>query len=136
AAVHNGWEIPADFDRTFEKMLELLAAVSQNGPPQGFGDDDGGRVFNPRRNRAEHLTDPLAVGAVIFQRDGIKAAASLTEEAGWLLGEQAVSVLCEPPRITRDWRSKSFEASGIYVMESAQPCPQQMVIDAGSQGTG
>jgi hypothetical protein len=136
AATYNGWKIPADFDRILEKMLEVLAAVSQAGPPQDFGDDDGGRVFNPRRNRAEHLTDPLAVGAVIFQRDKIKAAAALTEEAVWLLGEDAVSILCKARHAPRDLHSKSFEASGIYLMASSQPCPQQMVIDAGPQGTG
>ena len=136
AAVHNGWNIPADFDRILEKMLGVLAAVSQAGPPQGFGDDDGGRVFNPRRNRAEHLTDPLAIGATIFQRDEIKTAATLTEEAVWLLGEQAASILRKAPHAARDLDSKRFEASGIYLMASSQPCPQQMVIDAGPQGTG
>src|SRR3989475_1586735 len=129
AATQNGWKIPAQFDRILEKMLGVLAAVSQTGPPHGFGDDDGGRVFNPRRNRAEHLTDPLAIGAIIFQRNEIKAAATLTEEAIWLLGERAVSVLCEAPRKPQDLRSRSFEASGIYLMASSQPCPQQMVID-------
>jgi Heparinase II/III-like protein/Heparinase II/III N-terminus len=134
AAAHNGWNIPADFDRTLEKMLGVLAAISQAGPPQGFGDDDGGRVFNPRRNRAEHLTDPLAIGAVIFQQDEIKAAATLTEEAVWLLGERAVSLLCEPH--PRDLGSNHFEASGIYVMAGSKSSPLRMVIDAGPQGTG
>jgi hypothetical protein len=136
AAVHNGWNTPADFDRILEKMLGVLAAVSQAGPPQDFGDDDGGRVFNPRRNRAEHLTDPLAIGATIFQRDEIKTAATLTEEAVWLLGEQAASTLCRKPHPPPQLQSKSFKASGIYLMASSQPCSQQIVIDAGPQGTG
>ena len=135
-AIHSGWKIPSHFDHILEKMLAVLAAVSQAGPPQGSGDDDGGRVFNPRCNLAEHLIDPLAVGATIFQRDEIKAAAALTEEAVWLLGEQAVSVLCGAPPAPRHLQSRSFEAAGIYVMASSQPCPQQMVIDAGPQGTG
>ena len=136
AATHNGWKIPADFDHILKKMLEVLAALSQIGPAQGFGDDDGGRVFNPRRNRAEHLADPLAIGAIIFQRDEITTTAALTEEAVWLLGEPSVSILCKAPHATRDLRSKSFKASGIYLMASSQPAPQQMVIDAGPQGTG
>ncbi len=136
AATHNGWNIPSHFDHILEKMLVALAAVSQAGPPQSSGDDDGGRVFNPRRNLAEHLTDPLAVGATIFQRDEIKAAAALTEEAVWLLGEQAISVLCETTGNPRQLHSKSFDAAGIYVMASSQPVPQQLVIDAGPQGTG
>ena len=135
-AIRNGWKIPSHFDHVLEKMLAVLAAVSQAGPAQSSGDDDGGRVFNPRRNLAEHLTDPLAVGATIFQRDEIKAAAALTEEAVWLLGEQAAAVLLETPRQPRHLQSKSFEAAGIYIMTSSQPVPQQLVIDAGPQGTG
>jgi hypothetical protein len=46
-------------------MLDVVAALAQAGPAEGFGDDDGGRLWNPRRNRTEQMTDPLALGAVI-----------------------------------------------------------------------
>ena len=62
-ASRNGVEIPSGFDLVLRKMLAVIQALAQAGPPDGFGDDDGGRVFNSIRNRAEHMTDPLAIGA-------------------------------------------------------------------------
>ncbi len=129
-------QVPADFDRTLNRMLDVLAAISQAGPAEGFGDDDGGRVFNPRRNRSEHMTDPLALGAILFQREDLKSTASLTEEAIWLFGDEAVSFFDKPPGIDREIEIKSFAHGGIYVMASGQRIPQQMVIDAGRQGAG
>jgi hypothetical protein len=134
-AVRNQREIPPSFDATLGRMLDVLKAVSQTGPPLSFGDDDGGRVFSPRRDRPEHLRDPLALGAVIFQREDLRAAATLTEEAVWLCGEGAISYLEGQPSVPKP-EPKSFAAGGIYVMASSERCAQQMVIDAGPQGTG
>jgi hypothetical protein len=135
-ATRNQREIPASFDATLGRMLDVVQAVSQTGPPLSFGDDDGGRVFDPRRNRPEHLRDPLAIGAVIFQRDDLRAAATLTEEAVWLCGEPAISDLKNRPSLRHKAEPKSFAAGGVYVMASSESCAQQMVIDAGPQGTG
>src|ERR1700680_53754 len=135
-AARTAIQVSADFDRTLNKMLDLLSAISQAGPAEGFGDDDGGRVFNPRRNRSEHMTDPLASGAILFQREDLKPAASLTEEAIWLYGDQAISFFDKPSSVGRKGETKSFHEGGIYVMASGQKLPQQMVIDAGPQGTG
>jgi hypothetical protein len=135
-ALRNGLKIPGEFDCVLRKMLDVLQAVSQTGPPHGFGDDDGGRVFNPRRNRAEHMTDPLAIGALALGRDDLTAAEPLTEEAVWLLGKQAISTFRGRPDIPKDLRPVSFEAGGIYVMATSEVSPQMMVIDAGPQGTG
>ncbi|HEX4424302.1 MAG TPA: alginate lyase family protein [Terriglobales bacterium] len=136
-AARNGMEIPASFDRVLGRMLDVLRAVSQTGAPDSFGDDDGGRLFNPRRNRAEHLTDPLAIGAVMFQRGELKPAANLTEESIWLFGERAVAFLKQDDQSSRSKiESVSFPAGGIYVMASSGESEQQMVIDAGPQGIG
>ena len=132
-AACNGTVIPAEFDTVIEKMLDVVEALSQAGPTEGFGDDDGGRLFNSRRNRPEHMTDPLALGAAIFGKERITAATTLTEEAIWLFGEHAVELFAKA-RGPRDIRSKNFD--GIYVLAGADPCPQQMMIDAGPQGTG
>jgi hypothetical protein len=141
-ATRNGMEIPRSLDQTLTKMLDVLRAVSQTGPPDGFGDDDGGRVFNPRRNRAEHLTDPLAIGAVMFKNDKWKTCAHLTEESLWLFGQDALSFLGENESQSRpQLTSASFPAGGIYVLASSaqnelQMNEQQMVVDAGPQGIG
>ena len=134
-AFRNQIEIPKTFDTTLGKMLNVLQALSQAGPAESFGDDDGGRVFNPRRNRSEHLTDPLAIGAILFGREDLKTSASLTEEALWLYGERAASFFVENSCRPRP-KTACFEASGIYVMASSENCRHQMVIDAGPMGAG
>jgi len=133
-AQHAGLTPPPDFDAVIEKMLELLEALSQASSPIGFGDDDGGRVFNPRRNRPAHMSDPLALGALLYGREHIRSAAPLTEEAIWLFGDKARQ-LSQPPG-PRLIRSRAFEASGIYVLAGEAPGREQMVVDAGPQGTG
>jgi len=136
-AACNQIPIPASFDRTVEKMLEILLALGQGGPPPRFGDDDGGRVFNPKRNRAEHLLDPLATGAAIFRRADFKAiAGSLREETLWLLGAEGLAQFENLPRVQPSMRSLRFESSGICVLASSDPAQQQLVVDAGPHGTG
>src|SRR6266849_5620441 len=88
-AAKNGLDIPTEYDSTLGRMLSVVQTLAQAGPPEGFGDDDGGRVFDPRRNRTEHMTDPLAVGTLLYGREDLSAA-RLTEESIWLFGQQAV----------------------------------------------
>ena len=136
-AARNGMEIPAAYDAVLGRMLDVLAALAQAGPAEGFGDDDGGRLWNPRRNRTEQMTDPLAAGAVIYSREF--SAARLTEEAIWLFGNQAVEKLCSATSITRSIpaaRSIAFPDGGIYVLADSQPYAQVMAVDAGPQGVG
>ena len=93
-------------------MLDVVQALSASGPPEGFGDDDGGRLFNPRRNRVEHMTDPLALGAITYDCEPY-AAASLTEEAIWLFGDKAIQKLksAEPPAVSH--------ISGVHMREAS-----------------
>jgi hypothetical protein len=126
--------IPEQFDNVLKKMLDVIQALSEVGPAEGFGDDDGGRVFNPRRNQVEHMTDPLALGAILYGRDEY-AAAHLTEEAIWLFGDEAIKVLGEPRRPLAV-PSKAFTSGGTYLINDHEPCPQQLMTDAGPQGTG
>ena len=133
-AARLGLSVPAEYDAVIERMLDVVESLCQAGPAEGFGDDDGGRVFNPRRDRTEHMTDPLALGASLYRREHIRSAAPLTEEAVWLLGEDAAGLAVKDTQ--RLLASKAFEAGGIYVMATASPVPQQMMIDAGPQGVG
>ena len=133
-AGRNGIPIPETFDNVLTKMLEVLQALSEAGAVEGFGDDDGGRVFNPRRNRVEHMTDPLAIGAVEYQRADWSATAGLTEEGIWLFGESAMVFGGQPSRTPLS--SMAFELGGIYLIADGKPFPQRMMIDAGPQGTG
>jgi hypothetical protein len=136
-AARNGMEIPAAYDAALVRMLDVVAALAQAGPAEGFGDDDGGRLWNPRRNRTEQMTDPLAVGAVIYSREF--SAARLTEESIWLFGNQAVEKLARAHSSTEESpaaRSFAFPAGGLYVLADSEPYAQAMVMDAGPQGQG
>ena len=136
-AARDGMEIPSAYDTVLRRMLDVVAALAQAGPAEGFGDDDGGRLWNPRRNRTEQMTDPLALGAVMYARDF--SAARLTEEAIWLFGNQAVEKLSHvntTPKATPDARSLALPDGGLYVLADSQPYAQGMVVDAGPQGVG
>jgi hypothetical protein len=134
-ATRNGIGIPSAFDLTLRRMLSVIRALAQAGAPDGFGDDDGGRVFNARRNRAEHMTDPLVIGEELFPDDRLRSSATLTEESIWLLGESALASGAEPTNSRATPKSQSFRDGGLYIAETTEPFPQQMVIDAGPQGT-
>lgn len=138
----NDMPVPEAYDEVLLTMLNLVEALAQAGPAEGFGDDDGGRLFNPRRNHTEHMTDPLALGAVVYSRDDL-AAAQLTEESIWLFGERAVAQLA-PTRAERTTNSAgilktssaAFPDGGVYILADSVPCRQTMMIDAGPQGAG
>jgi hypothetical protein len=132
-AARNGMEIPPAYDAVLGRMLDAVAALAQAGLAEGFGDDDGGRVWNPRRNRTEQMTDPLALGAVMYSRKF--SPPRLTEEAIWLFGNQAVEELSKAPTSPAA-RSLAFPDGGLYVLADSQPYAQAMVVDAGPQGVG
>ncbi len=134
-AFQNEMEIPASYDAVLGRMLDVVEALAQAGPAEGFGDDDGGRLWNPRRNRTEYMSDPLAVGAVMYSRPF--GASRLTEEAIWLFGNRAIERLpLEPSAANKAMQSSAFPQGGIYVLADSQPYPQTMAVDAGPQGVG
>ncbi|MGH9345338.1 MAG: alginate lyase family protein, partial [Terriglobia bacterium] len=160
-AARNGIAIPSEFDRTIERMLELLAGISQAGVAPRFGDDDGGRVFDPQRNRGEHLLDPLSTGAAVYNRAGLKAASGgFKEETLWLLGLEGARQFDALPAPPAPAVSRAFRSSGLYMQAGTVPPAAlpggtaeasmagpplqdatarnryQLVIDAGPQGTG
>jgi hypothetical protein len=136
-AARNGIGVPPPYDAVLGRMLDVVAALAQAGPAEGFGDDDGGRLFNPRRNQTEQMTDPLAMGAVMYAREF--PAAQLTEEAIWLFGNEAIEKLAPnrsgaPSHPTA--QSVAFPDGGIYILAASQPFAQVMAVDAGPQGVG
>src|ERR1700674_4960462 len=140
-ATLNRIEIPPAYDAVLGRMLDVVAALALAGPAEGFGDDDGGRLWNPRRNQTEQMTDPLALGAVTYSRDF--SAARLTEEGIWLFGNQALERLSSEHSISLSGTQESPAAhslalpdGGLYVLADSQPYAQAMVVDGGPQGTG
>ena len=97
-AERNGKPFPGSYDAVMQKMVQHLACLCQAGPPPRFGDDDGGRVFDGRRNQARHLSDPLAIGAALYRRGDFKQpGVQATEEMVWLLGEEGLSAFYKTP---------------------------------------
>ena len=138
-AAQNQIAIPDEFDQTLQRMLAALALLSRAGVPPMFGDDDGGRLFDPRRRRAEHMLDPLATGAILYGREDFKFAAGPPcgvpcEETIWLLGAKALSDFDSLSARSAS-RSTALPDSGFYLMADVE-CRQQLVMDAGPLGAG
>jgi hypothetical protein len=130
----NQVEVPKEFDRMLERMLDGLAILSRGGLVPAIGDDDGGRLFDPARNRMSFMTDPLATGAVLFARGDFKElAGGPREETLWLLGESGIQEFERIPARPVPDSSAAFRASGLYVM-CGDDRKWQAVIDAGLQG--
>jgi len=132
-AACNSIAMPDNFDAILGRMLEVVQVLCRNGAPEGFGDDDGGRVFNPRRNRADNMSDPLALGALLESDDEVQRP--LTEEAIWMFGERATKPRSESSDAEEATSSVAFADGGLYVMASDSD-DSQMLVDAGPQGHG
>ena len=128
--------ISAEFDQILQGMLNALALLGRAGSVPSIGDDDGGRIFDPRRNRAEHMLDPLAAGAVLYRRGDFKAVASgPREETLWLLGIKGLREFRSLASAKPLASSTALGESGFYLMAD-EKCGQQLQIDAGPLGAG
>ena len=133
-AALNDMPFPPDYQHRLEQMLDAIVLLCRAGTPPRWGDDDGGRVFDAQRNRAEHLSDPLATGAVLFGRGDFKfLAGGLREETLWLFGEKGASEFDRLEAKQPAMSSAALPETGMYVMSCADG-KLQAVIDAGPQG--
>ena len=127
----NGMNLPPAFEQTLERMMNALFSVGKAGPPPRFGDDDGGRVFDPGRNHDEHLLDPLATGAILFGRGDFKSVTrDLPEETIWLVGEAGVAEWDRLEPKPESVHSESLRDSGIFVL-GATASRAQLIIKGG-----
>jgi hypothetical protein len=131
----NNVPIPKRLEETVERMLNALMLLGSSGQPPHLGDDDGGRLFDPQRNRGEHLMDPLAAGAILFQREDFKAAAGeLREETLWLLGAEGVHQWDELEAALPSRESVALKDAGIYLL-TGKSSSTQLVMHVGAQET-
>ncbi len=135
-AAINEVPIPPEFDETIVKMLDALCLLCRAGVPPTIGDDDGGRLFDPRRNRVEHLLDPLGTGAILLARGDFKfLSGPMREETFWLLGAGGLREFEGLKSSAPSADSAALKDSGLYLMADAET-GQQLVINAGSHGPG
>ena len=133
-AMNNGVALPQDFEQKIQRMLDALLQLGHTGSVPRFGDDDGGRLFDGRRNRTEHLLDPLATGAILFGRGDFKTAAhGLREETLWLLGTAGAAEFDRLEAKELERRSSALPNTGVYVMSDPQV---ETTLDAGPLGAG
>ncbi|HEY3618348.1 MAG TPA: alginate lyase family protein [Candidatus Sulfotelmatobacter sp.] len=133
-AARNGFVIPESYDSTLRLMTEGLLSIGAAGEAPRFGDDDGGRLFDGRRNHAEHMLDPIAAAAIVYGRGDWKASADeVCEETIWLLGVDGVRSFDQLAVVHQVPRSRAFTTSGYYTMASASG---MAVVDAGPHGWG
>jgi hypothetical protein len=91
-ATLNSVAIPVELERKLEQMSDASLLLCTGGAAPMFGDDDGGRVFDPARNLAEYFSDSLVLAAMLFNREDFRSLVrNPTEESIWLLGTDGVS---------------------------------------------
>ena len=135
-AALNGVPISSGFDRILQRMLNALSLLGRAGVQPMIGDDDGGRVFDARRDRAEHMLDPLATGAVLYRRGDFKfVARGPREETLWLLGSKGLAEWDSLPSAAPPAGSTALLDSGLFLMAD-EKLGQQLLIDAGPLGSG
>ena len=133
-AALNAVTIPADYDVALIKMLDALSLLGRAGLVPSMGDDDGGRLFDGRRNRAEYLLDPLSTGAVLFERGDFKfISGACREESLWLLGISGFAAFEQLQSAPPSDKSVALRESGLFLMADAE-IGQQLLLDAGPQG--
>jgi len=132
-AERNNIEIPSQLDSTLVRMLEALAKLSACGPPPRFGDDDGGRLFDGRRNQPDHLLDPLVLGSALFRRADWKTLQPhTTEETIWLLGVEAAKAFDAVPSLKELSVSTALTSARIFIMRDS--ADSMLSVDGGEQG--
>jgi hypothetical protein len=135
-ATRNCQQFPGAYDDVMKRMLEHLSVLCQAGPPPRLGDDDGGRVFDGRRNEAEHLRDPLAIGAALYGIESLKPeGVAPTEEMLWLLGEEGLRAFAGC-RERKSSTSAQYNDAGIYILHTGGSSQSQLALDAGPLGGG
>ena len=135
-AALNGVPVSSEFDQILQRMLNALLLLGRAGVAPSMGDDDGGRLFDPRRNRAEHMLDPLAVGAILYRRGDLKSLAGAPrEETLWLLGVTGLAEFDSLASAEPSGVSTGLVDSGLFLM-AEEESGQQLVIDAGPLGAG
>ncbi|MGB7601052.1 MAG: alginate lyase family protein [Candidatus Sulfotelmatobacter sp.] len=135
-AALNGVEISPTYDAVLERMLNALLLLGRAGIAPSIGDDDGGRIFDALRNRAEQMLDPLATGAVLYRRGDFKfAAGNVREETLWLLGVKGLAAFDLLPASDPSVSSTALAESGFYLMAD-EKSGQELLIDAGPLGAG
>jgi hypothetical protein len=121
----NGISLPESFWTKLEKMFEFTLYMTRpDGKMPQVGDADDGRLHilsdYGHWDRTDHRY-LCAIGAILFHRTDMKAAAgAFSEEAFWLFGGEGAKTFDALPEAQRPLESKAFPASGFYSMRAGK----------------
>jgi hypothetical protein len=137
----NGLELPEGFWTKLEKMYTFTLCITRpDGKVPQIGDADDGRLHILSDYGAWDRTDHrylLSLGAVLFQRPDMKAAAgAFAEEAFWLLGREKATLFDALESFSASLDSKAFPESGFYVMRSSRTYLLACCNPVGTAGAG
>jgi heparinase II/III-like protein len=126
-------------DRVSQPLAKLLEHLQWIARPDGsmplIGDDDGGRLLFLDERTAHDVRTPLAIGAVLLDRERLAFGAPPSAELVWLLGAGALDRLSHMQAKPPATRRAAFPDGGTYVMRSGWDHDASvMTIDAGPHG--
>lgn len=121
-ARRSGRDLSSAYWSVVERMIEFAARMSDAGPAPMYGDADDGYVLDLGAP-PEDVDALRAIGAILFERGDLKAAASrFREPAWWMFGKAGLrrfnSIQPVPPRRLE---SRAFPEAGYYLLQSGGP---------------
>lgn len=120
-----------------EHALDVLAWISgPDGRMPLIGDDDGGRLLYLDDRAAGDARTPLALGAVLFERDDFAhLAGTAPAELVWLLGPAGLEQYRRRQPRPPDASARAFTDGGVVVQRSGWTTDSSvLVVDAGPHG--
>ena len=129
----NGLDVPSEGWERLERMFEfILHYTKPNGRAPQIGDADDGRLHPLSDIPFDDHRYLLSIGAALFGRPDLKAAAgSFHEEAIWLLGPKGSEQFQAIREDNTAVSSRAFPQGGFYIMRHQD---HYLICDTGGVG--
>jgi hypothetical protein len=125
----NGLLVPSHVRPRLDKMFDFMLAYTRpDGTFPQIGDNDDGRLAGTDDEPVGSHLRHLAVGAALFSRPDLRAAAAdAVETAVWLCGPAVLAMPASPAALA----SQAFPEGGFFILRADDSV---MVVDAGEVG--
>ncbi len=137
----SGEEFPPEYWQRVEQMITFLGELVEGGDSLPFfGDADDGYVLNLGRTPRDPR-DLLCIGAILFRRPELKAAAGGYREPAWWLfgadGARDFAALAAPA--SAPLPSRAYADAGYYLLQCGERDSRNRIsvlFDCGEHGLG